>query len=280
MVPGAAAASGAPSTTTATDSTAVFPMLVNNTGKYNDTYTLSGTAPVKNTERHHHHRQRPVCGRLGRGPAERRGRQYLRHALGGRGQQPDRLRRRGCPRHRQSHHRQQPRQQQPESGLDPERHGQLQHHRPDRPQRPIQIGAIGSITAVKTQSANGAPYSGGAQSAKPGQTLNYRIIVTNKYNGPVAGVQLKEKPSNTAFTFTNFVSATTTASSGFVGKQEVYYSTDNGATFTTTAPAAGTNLSVAGLIVAVDTNATTGIDAGDLMPENATITLDLNTTVK
>ncbi len=47
VVPGAPAAIGAPATGTATDSTAVFPMLLSNTGEYGDTYTLSGTVPVK-----------------------------------------------------------------------------------------------------------------------------------------------------------------------------------------------------------------------------------------
>ena len=47
VVPGTPAASGAPAPGTATDSTAVFPMTIQNYGQYGDTYTLSGTVPVK-----------------------------------------------------------------------------------------------------------------------------------------------------------------------------------------------------------------------------------------
>jgi len=46
VVPGQPAAQGAPNTAAATDSSAVFPMRLINTGTYNDTFTLSGSVAV------------------------------------------------------------------------------------------------------------------------------------------------------------------------------------------------------------------------------------------
>ncbi|WP_425146366.1 beta strand repeat-containing protein [Deinococcus sp.] len=157
------------------------------------------------------------------------------------------------------------------------------------------------ITVVKKQSADGATLGSGAQSAAPKKALNYQIVASNTYNGPVKSFILKDNgglktsATNNAFQFTDFVSATVTLSAQFnaLTSKTPYYSTDGGTTWvaaTGTGPytlgiTAGTDLSTYGVQVYIDTdNTQTGTGklptAGDVVPASGTITLTINTTIK
>lgn len=118
-----------------------------------------------------------------------------------------------------------------------------------------------------------------AVTALPGDTIKYAIIAKNNYNTSVANFVLSDSAAaNNVYTYSNLVSATATAT-GFTGiaAPTVYYKV-NGAAWSTTAPAAGTVITT--LDVAVDTNADSTITAADIVPALATIRLDIVVTIK
>ncbi|ULH14492.1 hypothetical protein MF271_10650 [Deinococcus sp. KNUC1210] len=283
VVPGTTAASGAPSTGTATDSTAVFPMIIDNNGQYGDTYTLSGTVPIKNkdgttttvTVRYVDASGNPLPSGATAGtyitPLVSAGGNQTVYAIvdvpstaaattGTTGSNPNPV-------------------------LTQTAVGNYSTITMTDVNDQIQVAYTGGITVVKTQSAAGAAYASGAQTAKPGQALNYKILATNTYNASVYNFMLSDPKTNNAFTTTTFVSASV-ALTGFSGQTPAlvnvaaYYSIDNGASWSTTAPAAGTDLSVNGILVAVDTDNSGTITAADQVPAGATIELTINNTVK
>ena len=153
------------------------------------------------------------------------------------------------------------------------------------------------IGVVKTQSVTpvaphanagvATPYAATPANAAPLDALNYRIVATNNYNGPVANFRLSDAAADIfgASKKVDFVS-TKVSISGFTGtaSTNLYYSTDGGATWaavpapTTSAftPTVNTN----GLQFAVDTDNSNSITAADIVPAGASITVDIATTVK
>ena len=107
----------------------------------------------------------------------------------------------------------------------------------------------------------------GANGAKPGDTLSYKIIGKNGYNTPVAKFALCDTvPANTLFASVALNPA----------PSKTIYSVDGGKNWTATAPAAGL---VAGTVIC----AAPDVD-GDTLPDalgaGSTLTADFSVTVK
>ncbi|UQN10159.1 hypothetical protein [Deinococcus sp. QL22] len=148
----------------------------------------------------------------------------------------------------------------------------------------LKIGSTGTITMVKTQAVNSGAYSTANATPLPGDTLKYRIVATNSYNASIFNFKLVDSSANTAFTYTNFVTASVTLT-GFGGQTPAlasmtpYYSTNSGASFSSAVPTAAA-VAAGGLTVAIDTDNSGTITVADVLPGSATITLDITTTVK
>jgi hypothetical protein len=296
VVPGTTATTGAPSPTAVADSSAVFPMTINNTGEYNDTYTLVGTVPIKNADGTttlvtvkyvdpttglplDSGAPTAVAVTLPNGviipagtatyitPLVPANSNYVASAIidvpstaaattGLTGINPNPV-------------------------VSQSAVGNFSTIPMADTNDQIQVGVIGGITVAKTQNANGTGYVTTPATALPGQSLSYKILAKNTYNTPVYNFVLADGSANgnNAYAVTNFVSASATAllADGTTSFGTVYYKV-NGGTFTTTAPAAGTVIT--SIEVAVDNSAPTGIDAADFVPAGATIELTINTTVK
>ncbi len=124
------------------------------------------------------------------------------------------------------------------------------------------VSYVGSSSTVRD--ANAA-------TALPGDTIEYTVVASNIGTGNLSQVVITDPlPS-----YTNFVSVSATIS-GFTSGT-VLYSTD-GTTWSTSAP---TTLAAGGSIyVAVSTNGNATIEAGDLMPPSATITITFRVQVQ
>ncbi|WP_291428200.1 hypothetical protein [Deinococcus sp.] len=109
--------------------------------------------------------------------------------------------------------------------------------------------------------------------AAPGDTVVYTIGGENKYNVPVCKVILKELDGTNTNIFANttYQSVTGTASVG-----SLLFSTDNGGTWGA-APAGGTN--PASLLIGVNTNGDTAVDATDCLPIGGTVSITLTVKV-
>ncbi|WP_293915379.1 hypothetical protein [Deinococcus sp.] len=154
----------------------------------------------------------------------------------------------------------------------------------------INVGAIGAITVDKYVGVNAAPTIDAAgkvaKSALPGATVNYAIVAKNTYNGPVKSFILKD--SNAAgttnvYTFSDYQTASVNLT-GFAAGAAVYYSIDNGANWTLAAPAAVVApATIPGIWVYIETDGVTpgaGPSAGDVIPANASVQLNIGTKVK
>lgn len=292
VVPGTTpAASGtAPSTGNAADSTAVFPMLLANTGEYGDTYTLSGTVPVKLTDgstvyvpvRYVDAAGNPLPSGTAVAPPA--------GAPAGTPNTPTYISPLVGPNSTATVF----------AVIDVPANAAATGATPllvsqtatgnfstivltDNNDQ-ISVGSIGGIVITKTQSVNGAAASSGPVNAKPGDTLKYTVLAKNTYNQDVLNFKLIDSNGSgttNAFTFTTFVSASVTLS-GFAASPvpKVFYSVDGGTTFTVTAPTPATVLPATGIQVAVDTDGSNSITAADKVPSGATIQLDITTTVK
>lgn len=298
VVPGTAATTGAPSATAVADSSAVFPMTINNTGEYNDTFTLTGTVPIKNADgtttnvvvRYVDASGNPlalgapttVARTLSNGVIIPAGTPtYVTPLILANNTTPyvvyavidvpaTAAATTGT------------------TGINPNpvvsqiAIGNFSTIPMEDLNDQIRTGVIGGITVAKTQNANGAGYVTTPATVLPGQTLSYKILAKNTYNSPVYNFVLADSNAtsgNNAYAVTNFVSATATAllADGTTSFGTVYYKV-NGGSFTTTPPAAGTTIT--SIEVAVDNSAPVGIDAADFVPAGATIELTINTTVK
>ncbi|QFP75467.1 hypothetical protein [Deinococcus sp. AJ005] len=127
----------------------------------------------------------------------------------------------------------------------------------------------GTVVATETKNtiANPADYTAADTAQYPNGEVKYKIIAKNNYNIAI----IKFVLSDTVPTNTTFVSVL--GSTNATGKT-VIYSTDNGATWTATAPTTGTTF-----LVALD--ATTGGDLlPDALPAAATVIMDFVVTVK
>ncbi len=115
--------------------------------------------------------------------------------------------------------------------------------------------------------------SGDGSQAYPGDVIEYTLVAENIGTGNLTQVIVTDPlPA-----YTEFVSVSVTAISGFPAGAQVRYSTD-GTNWTPTAP---TTLSTGGVIyVGVDTNGNNTIDNGDIMPPGAKITITLRVRVK
>ena len=303
VVPGTAAATGAPSATILTDSTAVFPMVINNTGEYNDTYLLTGSVPVKladgttkyvaviyvdatgtelpkNTSGVDAQGNTLPATLTGGTPAV-----YYQSPLVNANSNATVYAVVNVPATAAA--------TTGTTGLNPNpvltqsAKGNYSTILLTDINDQIKIGSIGSITLAKTQKVAAATsYTNTAANAKPGDAISYQIIATNTYNSPVFNFKLIDNnAASNAFTYTNFVSSGVVLT-GFTGQTpplasvNVYYSVDGGTTFTTTAPTPATVTAANGIQVAIDTDNSGTITAADQVPANATITLTINTTVK
>lgn len=114
--------------------------------------------------------------------------------------------------------------------------------------------------------------SASAATANPGDRIVYSVVAQNIGTGNLTNVRV----SDPLPAYTNFVSVSA-AATGF-GTGTVLYSTDNGTTWSATAPvalAAGQSI-----MVGVDTNGDTKIDASDTMAPAATLTLTFKVVVQ
>jgi uncharacterized repeat protein (TIGR01451 family)/fimbrial isopeptide formation D2 family protein len=108
--------------------------------------------------------------------------------------------------------------------------------------------------------------------AYPGDRIVYTITAENIGTGNLTSVKL----SDPIPAYTNFVSVSATAA-GFSGTYTIRYST-NGTTWSTTAPS---SVPTGGVVyVGVDTNGDGTIDANDVMPPGASITITLTVQVQ
>ena len=153
--------------------------------------------------------------------------------------------------------------------------------------------ANNGITVAKYQTTGATAPSGvvgeqAAVNALPGATLNYAIIAKNNFNAPVANFVLNDSTSAVANATTNiygpngyanFVSASATLKSpnGTALTGTPYYRINGTGSFTNVAPTSGVT---SGIEVAFDTNASGGIDAGDVIPPLAVVRLDIQVTIK
>jgi hypothetical protein len=288
VVPGAAAAPAgtAPAPGTVTDSTAVFPMLLANTGEYGDTYTLSGTVPVKLTDGTTVNVPVRYVDAAGNAlPSGAAAGTYISPYVG------------------------------PNSTgtvyavIDiPANAAATKVGGTETPllvaqtatgnfstivmtdnNDQITIGSVGGITVDKYQAvgAGAVPLTAAGKlpiSAKPGDTVKYAIVAKNTYNQDVLNFKLIDSNGSgatNAFTYTTFVSASVTLA-GFAAAPvpKVFYSVDGGATFTATVPTAATVVAGTGIQVAIDTDGSNTITATDKVPSGASIELDITTTVK
>lgn len=113
-----------------------------------------------------------------------------------------------------------------------------------------------------------------ATSANPGDALSYGITGKNLYNAPACNVIFKELDGGNTNIFANTTYQTV---SGTASLGSLLFSTDSGATWTATAPAAGTN--PASLWIGVNTNGDSTITAADCLPSQGNVSITLNTTV-
>ncbi|GGR37128.1 beta strand repeat-containing protein [Deinococcus ruber] len=290
VVPATTAASGAPSTTTATDSTAVFPMVIDNNGQYGDTYTLSGSVPIKNKDgttttvavRYVDASGNPLPSGATAGtyitPLVAAGGNQTVYAIvdvpataaattGTTGSNPNPV-------------------------LTQTAVGNYSTITMTDVNDQIQVSYIGSITVDKYQ-ATGTTDPGypaatatnkNALTASPKDYLNYAIVAKNSYNASVFNFVLSDPKTNNIFSTSTFQTAQVVLT-GFSGQTPAlasstpFYSIDGGATWSSTVPAAGTNLSVNGIQVAIDTNNSGTITAADVVPAGATIELDIKTKI-
>ncbi|WP_291425257.1 hypothetical protein [Deinococcus sp.] len=146
----------------------------------------------------------------------------------------------------------------------------------------IRVAPAGSIAVAKFVAKAGVaagsnPVNGidnptgytatGANGAKPGDTLSYKIIGKNGYNTPVANFALCDTvPANTLFSSVALSPA----------PSKTIYSVDGGSNWTATAPAAGL---AAGTVICVapDTDSNSLPDA---LPAGTTLTADFSVTIK
>ena len=153
------------------------------------------------------------------------------------------------------------------------------------------------ITVVKQQSVTpvaphanagvATPFAITPASAAPGDALNYKIVATNTYNGPVKNFKLTDAAADIfgASKYVNFVSATVKLT-GFGPTKNIYYSVNGGTNWTlaTDSTAFTPTVTASGIQVYVDTDGVLGANnaptAGDVVPASATVELDINTTVK
>lgn len=149
--------------------------------------------------------------------------------------------------------------------------------------------AKGTTTAGTT--LNLTPSEKGSINIDPKQFISYAIVAKNNFNAPVKQFILKDitgsgptlTPTN-IYTFSDYQSASVTLT-GFTGTPTVYYSTDSGTTWSGTAPAANTaaNPTVTatnGLQVFVDTDNSGTLTNADLLPIGASIQLNIDVKVK
>ena len=148
----------------------------------------------------------------------------------------------------------------------------------------ITIQTVGALTVDKYQGVNvAAPQTAAGKAgatANPKDTVNYAIVAKNTYNTPVKNVILKDFNGGTTniYTFSDFQSASAVLT-GFATGAKAYFSTNGGTNWATTVTAA--NVTAAnGVWVAVDTNGDNTITAADAVPSGATIQLNITVKVK
>ncbi|WP_407542936.1 hypothetical protein Q0M94_25000 (plasmid) [Deinococcus radiomollis] len=319
VVPTAAAATGAPNATTITDSTAVFPMIIDNNGQYNDTYTLSGSVPIKNksgTTTYVAVRYVDASGNplpLGAGTTNltntdgttttvptyvtnlvTAGNNLTVYAIvdvpstaaattGTTGINPNPV-------------------------LTQQAVGNYSTITLTDVNDQIKVNYTGLVIIDKYQAAGttdpgypaATPANKNAVTAKPKDFLNYTIVAKNTYNSSVFNFKLSDPATNNIFITSTFQAAQVVLS-GFTGQtpaltsSKPYYSIDGGTTWvasTGTGPytlaltptdIATLNSTVTGtskgLLIAVDTDNNGAITAADSVPAGATIELDIKTKV-
>ncbi|WP_019587387.1 beta strand repeat-containing protein [Deinococcus apachensis] len=131
----------------------------------------------------------------------------------------------------------------------------------------IAVKTVGGVTVNKYQKVGSAPSQVAGEKlnadANPQDTIYYAIVAKNNYNTAVKNFSLKDSLN----TNTTFVSVSGS------GTGTVIYST-NGTSWSTTAPTTGTDF-----YVAVDDTATTGLQPGSLA-SGATLTMNFVVKVK
>lgn len=110
--------------------------------------------------------------------------------------------------------------------------------------------------------------------AAPGDNVVYTITGKNLYNAPACNVVFKELDGTNTNIFANTTYQTV---SGTASTGTLLFSTDGGASWSTTAPAGGTN--PASLWIGVNTNGDNAITAADCLPSQDTVTITLTTKV-
>ncbi|OLV19010.1 beta strand repeat-containing protein [Deinococcus marmoris] len=157
----------------------------------------------------------------------------------------------------------------------------------------ITIKAVGSLAVDKYSRINAAidaTFIGTAaaknpKTANPKDTLNFAIVAKNNYNAPVKNFVLKDSNSlgtTNVYTYSDFQSASATLT-GFGVGAAAYFSTDGGTTWATSVTAASVT-AANGVWVYVNTDGTLGTNnaptAGDVVPTGASVQLDISVKVK
>ena len=157
----------------------------------------------------------------------------------------------------------------------------------------ITIQTVGALTVNKYQDVNAVPVQTAAgqtgKTANPKDIINYAIVAKNVYNAPVKNVIIKDSNavgSTNVYIYADFQSASMTMT-GFAGTDAGYFSTDAGASWSLATPAnfAAATVTVAnGIWVYVNTDGVLGTNnaptANDAMPATASIELDISVKVK
>ncbi|WP_104991549.1 hypothetical protein [Deinococcus sp. NW-56] len=140
--------------------------------------------------------------------------------------------------------------------------------RPDNNDQIAVTSNAGGVALTKSEPA----------SARPGETLSYTITAKNNFNAALKNFYVTESnanPSTNVFTFTTFasVSATKTFTDG-----TVLYRFNGGSWQSSTIPATGTT--VTSVDVGVDTNSNGTVDGNDLFPAQGQLNITFNVTIK
>ncbi|WP_309572887.1 hypothetical protein [Deinococcus sp.] len=282
VTPGAAVSSGTPTAGVSTDASAVFPMDIANPGEYADTYTLSGTVSVPLADGTTQMVSVKYVTAAGAELPKNSAGQYITPVVDANTEYkvyavvdipaPAKLTLPGAP-------------------LLVSQTATSNYSNitlTDTNDR-ILVGAIGGITVNKYQAVGTAPTlnaSGQAtKSALPGETVYYAIVASNSYNASVKNFVLSDALSNTTdnktnvYSFSTFKGASVTLT-GFPAAAKVMYRVNGAGNFSTTVPAAGSVTS--GVEVAIDTDGNGVLEptTNDVFPSGATITLNIQATVK